>query len=35
MSGRGRSLRIVHVQPLTLDLYGHEDRDFGGNERVS
>lgn len=24
-----RALRIAHVQPMTLDLFGHEDRDFG------
>jgi glycosyltransferase involved in cell wall biosynthesis len=28
-----RPLRIAHVQPLTLDLYGHEDEDFGKRAR--
>jgi len=26
-------LRIAHVQPLSLDLYGHDDRDFGTRTR--
>ena len=25
----GRPLRIAHVQPMTLDLFGHRDEDFG------
>jgi glycosyltransferase involved in cell wall biosynthesis len=27
------TLRVAHVQPLTLDLYGHEDADFGRRAR--
>ncbi len=29
MVDREKPLRIAHVQPMTLDLFGHQDRDFG------
>ena len=29
------ALRIAHVQPMTLDLYGHDDRDYGTVVRYS
>jgi hypothetical protein len=30
-----RALRIAHVQPMSLDFYGHEDRDIGTSVRYS
>ena len=35
MAAHGEGLRIVHVQPMTLDLYGYADEDLGGAVRYA